>query len=385
MSNEWRLFTHCSLLVAHCYNKQMRRILALDGGGIRGIFTLQVLAQIEKIFREETGRPDPVLRDSFDFFAGTSTGAIIATCLAWGMSVAEIEALYINRAAEMIAREAWYRRWKARYRSESIASFFREAFCEEDHSPALLGTRKFYDEDRLKYLLVVMRNATTGSPWPISNNPRAKYNAPENVENNLNIPLWKLLRASTAAPTFFPPESIQVGAHRHLFVDGGVTPYNNPALIAFLMATLPAYRMEWETGPDRLQLVSVGTGSVRTVLAKQQAERIHLIDQLQFVVPSLLESVALEQDLVCRILGTCHFGGEIDSEIGDLQENAFTRNQKLFSYVRYNRYFRHDETSELLKATKQQFSLDNLGLIPFLQRAGREYAAANVQRQHFFP
>src|SRR4029453_12205026 len=64
----------------------MRRILSLDGGGIRGIFTLQVLKQIETLFRDARSRPDLVLRDEFHLFAGTSTGAVIATCLAWGMS-----------------------------------------------------------------------------------------------------------------------------------------------------------------------------------------------------------------------------------------------------------------------------------------------------------
>lgn len=167
----------------------MKRILALDGGGIRGIFSLQILARIEQIFRDETGTPALLLRDVFDFFAGTSTGAIIATCLAWGLSVAQIEGLYIHRAAEMFVKEAWYRRWKARYRSTSIANFFREAFCEDDDSPALLGTRKFYEGDQLKYLLVIMRNATTGSPWPICNNPKARYNNPNHPENNLKIPL----------------------------------------------------------------------------------------------------------------------------------------------------------------------------------------------------
>lgn len=90
------------------------------------------------------------------------------------------------------------------------------------------------------------------------------------------------MRASTAAPTFFPPESIELANQRHLFVDGGVTPYNNPALIAFLMATIPSYHIVWSTGVNQLQIVSVGTGSVRTKLAKQQAEQIHLIDQLAF-------------------------------------------------------------------------------------------------------
>jgi uncharacterized protein len=86
-------------------------------------------------------------------------------------------------------------------------------------------------------LLVVLRNATTDSPWPISNNPFAKYNDPANLANNLKFPLWQLVRASTAAPTFFPPEVITIEGQAFVFVDGGVTMYNNPAFQMFLMAT----------------------------------------------------------------------------------------------------------------------------------------------------
>jgi hypothetical protein len=363
----------------------MKRILSLDGGGIRGIFSLQVLRAIEAEFRRETGRPDLVLRDAFDFFAGTSTGAIIATFLAWGMAVDDVEKLYIERGAEMFAKEVWYLRWRAKYRSAAIAGFFRDFFREDDGTPALLGTRKLHDGDTCKYLLVVMRNATTGSPWPVCNNPKAKYNRPDHPGSNLQIPLWQLLRASTAAPTFFPPESIDLDRRRHLFVDGGITPHNNPSLMAALMATLPPYRIDWPTGADQLQVVSVGTGSVRTHLAKHDAERIHLLDQVAFVIPALLESIAIEQDLLCRVIGDCRFGAELDREIGDLRgDGMFAAAQKRFSYIRYNRFYSQQEVDELLRSTQQQFTLDNLQLIPYLQRTGREYAAASVRREHLF-
>ena len=61
-----------------------KKILALDGGGIRGILTVEILASIEELLRDQLGRgKDFVLADYFDFFAGTSTGAIIAACLSW--------------------------------------------------------------------------------------------------------------------------------------------------------------------------------------------------------------------------------------------------------------------------------------------------------------
>ena len=115
-------------------------------------------------------------------------------------------------------------------------------------------------------LLLVVRNATTNSPWPISNNPFAKYNDAQHFACNLNFPLWQLVRASTAAPTYFPPEVIDCGGKPFIFVDGGVTMYNNPAFQMFLMATVDRYWASapvdsrgWKAGVDDMLIVSVGT------------------------------------------------------------------------------------------------------------------------------
>ena len=67
------------------------RLLALDGGGIRGVMTLEILREIERTLQSELARDDSfVLADYFDYFGGTSTGAIIATFLALGWRVSDI-------------------------------------------------------------------------------------------------------------------------------------------------------------------------------------------------------------------------------------------------------------------------------------------------------
>jgi patatin-like phospholipase len=55
--------------------KRPRKLLAIDGGGIRGVLSLQILAEIESLLREETSNSDYRLADYFDYVAGTSTGA----------------------------------------------------------------------------------------------------------------------------------------------------------------------------------------------------------------------------------------------------------------------------------------------------------------------
>src|SRR5579872_1425235 len=78
---------------------------------------------------------------------------------------------------------------------------------------------------------------------------------------NLRIPLWQLVCASTAAPTYFPPEVVRIGEEEFLFVDGGVTMFNNPAFQLFLMATVEPYNLKWPSGAERMLLVSIGTGT----------------------------------------------------------------------------------------------------------------------------
>ena len=353
-----------------------KRIMSFDGGGIRGIFSLQVAARIEQCFRDAYGRADLVLSDVIDLFAGTSTGAIIAAFLAWGVPVAEVESLYISHGQQMFARQWFWQRLSAKYRAEEIAGFFREQFKEDDGTAALLSSKKLK-----KLLLVVMRNATTGSPWPICSNPAALYNDASLIDSNLKIPIWQLLRASTAAPTFFPPEEITLGTQKFLFVDGGVTPYNSPALLAILMATLPCYRLNWPAGREALHVTSIGTGGQRSHLPKKIARKIYLWDQLKFVVPGLIGAFAANQDMLCRVMGHCLHGSQLDSEIGCLDSaTLLSPAEQKYSYARYNCMMDSNEVGQPLTPT--ELKLDNLNVIKRLQDIGRTYAAANVRREH---
>jgi patatin-like phospholipase/acyl hydrolase len=299
------------------------------------------------------------------------------------MRVREIEALFVARGRQMFARAPWFRRWWGWYRHEPLTEMFKSLFCEDDQmrTPALLGTRKLWGADVRKYLLVVMKNASTGSPWPVTNNPRAPFNDRTRRDCNLDIPIWKLLRASTAAPTYYAPERITIGTETHVFVDGGITPYNNPALIAALMATLPCYRIEWPTGVDRLLVVSIGTCRVRPSLSG--ATRIGLMDQAAYVPAALLSSISQEQDLLCRLLGDCRFGAALDSELRDMSDaGLLERPARKFAYVRYNYEVAAQEIEDLRSRTGMAFTLDNLDVTPWLQQLGREYAALAVQAEH---
>ncbi len=203
--------------------KQQRKLLALDGGGIRGLIAVEALAAVEKHFQKVRGNDDLRLADEFDYVAGTSTGAIIATCVSLGMSVEEMRRFYLDSGRVMFDKNSLLARFRSKFDDDRLADKLRE----------VIGKDTTLGSDRLRtLLLVVRRNATTDSPWPLSNNPRGMYNSPERKAQgkavNLDLPLWQLVRASTAAPTYFPPEPVDAGGP-----------------VPFLMVTLRSWSSSW--------------------------------------------------------------------------------------------------------------------------------------------
>lgn len=360
-----------------------RRILSIDGGGIRGFFAIEVLARMEALLRAHHGKPSMVLADHFQLIAGTSTGAIIGAMLAWGETVDAVREMYRLRAAEMFKRAPLRQIHRAKYRHEALTAFLKDYFREDDGRPATLGTAKLRT-----LVLIVFRNASRGSAWPVTNNPAAIFNRRTNADGsvhtecNLDLPLWQLVRGSTAAPWFFPPETVRLGSQEFLFVDGGITPYNNPALIAALTATLPCYRLEWPRGPDRLLVVSVGTGRTRTPLSGRLRALLQRLSLALLVPRGLMETISQQQDMLCRVLGDCKFGDAIDLEVGDLIGVSMPPAPgKQFAYVRYNKLFTPEEVAGA-EALFGRFELDNLRLAEVLQEAGKAYAAESVRLEH---
>jgi uncharacterized protein len=321
-----------------------KRLLSIDGGGIRGIVALEILAALESLLRAELGRDDSFrLADYFDFIGGTSTGAIIATCLSLGMPVATLQRFYLTSGPVMFAKAGirerlWYK-YDAAQLCESLRAVFREYLTADEQQAGQTDITLGSGALRT-LLLVVMRNASTDAPWPVTNNPRAKFNDRTLADCNLTVPLWQLVRASTAAPTYFAPEEVHLGSNRFLFVDGGITPYNNPAFLLFLMATTPPYRIEWPTGPDRLLLVSVGTGRIRAIRQDLRPADMSLLYNAGTVPSALLSATEVQQDLLCRTFGSCRYGDTIDQEVGALVEPTAGGVARpfpaLFTYVRYN-------------------------------------------------
>jgi hypothetical protein len=322
-----------------------------------------------------------VLADHFDFFAGTSTGAIIATCLCWGMSVEEILNFYVKHGGTMFQPVPWYRPLKkyfvSRFQAKPLTDLLQKIFSEDGNGqvPALLGSARLK-----KLLLVVVRNHTTGSQWPLTNNPKAMYNDPSLPDCNLKIPLWQVVRASTAAPVYFDPEVIEMAGRSSIFVDGSVTPYNNPALIAALTAVMPCYNVNWIPGPENIRLISVGTIRFSSGLPKK-LRKLWLGKNVSLIPSALIQGIAWQQDYLCRCLGKCLYGDELDGEIGNLI-SAQLPGSRWFSYVRYNQSYKIEAVEELLKTYPRLSQIDAVHAIPALREIGQKYAAENIKLDH---
>jgi hypothetical protein len=356
-----------------------RKLLALDGGGIRGVITLEVLAEIERQLEKKLGRGDDfVLADYFDYIAGTSTGAIIAACLSLGLRVSDVRGFYLESGPRMFAKARLFRRFWYKYDSTPLAKMLQGKFGADT---------EFGSEKLQTLLMLVLRDATTDSHWPLSNNPNAHYNTPLTRPGcNLRFPLWQLVRASTAAPTFFPAERIVIDGKPHLLVDGGVTMYNNPGFHLFLMATVEPYRLNWPTGEDKMLLVSVGTGSGANAKSKLSPRELHVLYNASSIPAALMFAALNEQDFLCRVFGKCVVGGWLDREVEDMVGKRGPVFPKLFTYLRDN----VDLTVDGLKALslpeiepKHVQKMDSTKHIAELREVGRA-AAKTVSAQHFF-
>lgn len=311
-----------------------KRILALDGGGIRGAITLGFLEQIEKILaeRHESSGLMPArdfrLHHYFDLIGGTSTGSIIAALLAiGGYSVTEIKKMYRELGAKIFSDRNGFnllgkriyldRKYDAAPLKEELNRIFRDA--------------RLGDDTNKTGFCAVTKRLDTCSTWPVTNNPNSKY------FNKNRYFIRDIVRASTAAPSFFEPEIIDIGeGEEGVFVDGGMSMMNNPSLQLFLVATLKGFRLNWDAGEDKIMIVSVGTGRRDKLLlgAKWRDPKLwHIATQApdQFMSDAG-ELVEVMMHFIGKGTGPLR---KIDADVEDLSEDAINGN-KAFSYLRYN-------------------------------------------------
>jgi len=361
-----------------------RRILALDGGGVRGVIELAFLERIEALLKERSANPlDFRLCDYFDLIGGTSTGAIIAAGLATGRRVEEVKSLYAELAPRVFRKPWW--------RLTGLQSRFAAKPLAELLNRELPGFT--LDDERIRtYLALVAKRMDTGSPWIVSNIPSQPYwddPADGSHRGNRHYSLPQLIRASTAAPYYFGPERvpIETGAISGVFVDGGVTPYNNPSIPLLMLATMGPFGLRWKLARDNLLFISIGTGSFRARISPRDIE---LKPAGKFALDTLLGLVGDCQVASNTLMQWLSYSPDpwiINSEIGDLREE-YLAGVPMLTYQRYDIWMERDwlRTNLGLNASDKDVArlrrMDDPANMPELFRLGREAAATQVQPQH---
>ncbi len=200
-----------------------RRILTIDGGGIRGVFAAAFLAEVE----ETVGEP---LVDYFDLIAGTSTGGIIALGLGLGLSARDILGFYEQRGPEIFSGG----RWKGLRRLTS---------AKYDPQPLLIALQDVFAERRLgeskTRLLIPSLNLETGEVH-IFKTAHVDRFVRDYRERAVDV-----AKATSAAPTYFPTHRLESGVP---LIDGGLWA-NNPMGTAAVEAI---GTLGWERGNVRL-------------------------------------------------------------------------------------------------------------------------------------
>ena len=207
------------------------QILALDGGGIKGLFSAALLAIIE----DDLGIR---VTDYFDLISGTSTGGIIAVGLGLGIRPREIVEFYINEGRKIFPR--WFgakslQRWLLRkYSAEPLETALRNCFKD----------RLFGDSEKR---LVIPAYSLGEDDIYLFRTPHI-----ENLRRDFKVPAWKVAKATSSAPTFFPCTR---DVDNLRLIDGGVWA-NNPTLVAVVEACGPL-----SIPLSHIHVLSIGTSN----------------------------------------------------------------------------------------------------------------------------
>ena len=221
---------------------KMRRILSLDGGGIRGLVSCVWLGGVEDALAR-AGKPG--LLKNFDLLAGSSTGALVACGLALGMSPGQLADLYRDQRHAIfpgMAGRLWSRAGRLvehglsapRYDAKGLEKVLKKVF-----GTTTLGQAQ-------KPLLVTSYDTISRTPVVF------KSFKPEHAD----LPMWEVCRASSAAPTYFPAHPMTVEGRKRALIDGGVVA-NNPTACAIAEALRKDARVNHS---QDLVVLSIGTG-----------------------------------------------------------------------------------------------------------------------------
>ena len=268
-----------------------RKILAIDGGGIRGLIPALVLEAIE----EKTGRK---IADIFDLVAGTSTGGILALGLVHpdddgkpSYTAGQLARLYEERGAEIFSRSTWHR-------VRTLGGISEEKYPTTGIDNALAH---YFGDSRLKdavtEILITAYEIERRIPWFFKSH-RARQHA------DYDFAMTDVARSTSAAPTYFEPQRIDTTPGDYwALIDGGVYA-NNPAMCAYIEA-----KTLWPD--DELLLISLGTGSLTRTFSYEDAKDWGVAQWAQPILNIVFQGVS----------------GTVDYQLGKLLDEQYHRSE----------------------------------------------------------
>jgi predicted acylesterase/phospholipase RssA len=379
-------------LASHLSNTTTpKRILSLDGGGIRGAITVGYLEKVEELLKaRHPQRDDFRLCDYFDLIGGTSTGSIIAGFLAVGLTMAQVKEKYLTLGGMIFhEKNQFWDIWKikkalhARYDDGSFNRLLESSFCDENHQDITLGSPMIKTG-----LCILAKRADTNSSWTLNNHPQDPFFQSDLGENSL-IPLKLAVRASSAAPTYFIPEVFDIGNKQMAaFVDGGVSSFNNPSLALMMVATMKGYAFHWQTGENNLFMLSVGTGSTPFKSTVHAVEENWLASWAISVPDMLMQDASVLNHVMMQWISTGKTKKPVNLQLGDMANDLLPQ-QPLLTYNRYNALMREDYLRQLGFQAGSYLSIVDLmdmsngNNVELLYRIGRAAAELEVSAGHF--
>lgn len=258
------------------------RILCIDGGGIRGTISATLLSKIE-----ETKLNGSPIFNTFDMFAGTSTGSIIAAGLALEMSAKDILGIYQTRGRTIFPYQS---RWSPA-RIGPILQFGPSApkYSDRGLNKVLekeLGQSTFKSvKDKGKRLVITSYDTIS----------RSKLNFDSDDDQFAAVPVWRAAVCSSAAPTFFPAQLLELDQQKYSLIDGGVVA-NNPSVLAIAQAINSGIKLE------EIKVLSIGTGDPTRSIPYESAREWGALEWAAPIVDVLFDGSADINDFIASQL-----------------------------------------------------------------------------------
>jgi uncharacterized protein len=189
------------------------KILSIDGGGIKGLYSSTILEHLESKFGPAS--------DYFDMICGTSTGGLIALALGIKIPAIEISKIYSEKGELIFPKRS------------KIESIFRQTFWKGKYSdkPLQMVLQDVFKNAKVKDLrnlvCIPSYSVTDARPWIFKRDHGELYR--DNETSLVDVAL-----ATSAAPTYFPLCEIARYDQKQ-FIDGGVWA-NNPTLVGVIEA-----------------------------------------------------------------------------------------------------------------------------------------------------